>query len=364
MTSSYRIARFSLPFFVFAFILTSSLFYRHFSAVQAQPYYAAVKGVSCSACHVNPAGAGVRKISEGSPTFINNSLAVGADLRSGYSNDGNPLTDYTFKMHEQRFYLMAEPSQNLFFSYSNESGSTAEAYGMIQKEEWGDVYARFGRFFIPYGLQISDPDNSAFTKTNPFSPKAIGFSLQPGVSDIGVEVGLAPKKIYFLNLALSNGANKSGTGSAKAFVGRGGFAFQHGGFGLTGFQGSIPSVAGNEQVRYGGFGWLGFGSLAVLGEIGQGYDLQSSTQSRKYANAAYAEIDYKFGDPESYENNLMLKSKFDYSKYGDTSPSYRYTLGAEWFFKSHISFEGQYRFLKETPEIDNDQALVLGHLWF
>lgn len=306
----------------------------------------------------------MRKISEGSPTFINNTLGLGADLRASYSNDGNPLSDYSFKAQEQRIYLTAEPAESIIFVYANESGSTAEAYGMLQKKEWFDFYLRFGRFFLPYGLQVSDPDNSAYTKTGAFAPKSVGFSLQPGVSDIGLEVGFAPKKLYFLNLSLTNGSNRSGSGSAKAVTGRGGLIFNRLALGVTGFQASVPSVVGQEQVRYGGFGWLCLGSLVLLGEIGQGSDVESSTQTRKFVNAAYAELNYKFGNPDSYQNDLTFKAKFETLKSEGESARHRYTLGLEWFLKSHFSVEGQYRFLRETPETSNDQALVLGHLWF
>lgn len=183
----------SKTFPISRFVFVLSLVTGHWSLItdaSAQPYYAAMKGLSCSACHVNPAGAGVRKISEGSPTFINNAIALGADLRGAYSNDGNPLADYSFKALQQRIYLTAEPAESLIFAYSNESGSTAEAYGMLKREEWFDFYVRFGKFFLPYGLQISDPDNSAFIKTGSFAPKSAGFSLQPGLTDTGIEYGL------------------------------------------------------------------------------------------------------------------------------------------------------------------------------
>jgi len=332
--------------------------------ILSQPYYAATKGISCSVCHVNPSGAGVRKPTEGSVTFINNAIGLGADLRVGYSNDSAKFQDYSFKSHEQRVYLTAEPIEGVSLAYSNESGSTAEAYGMIQKDDWLYAYVRVGRFFLPYGLQISDPDNSAYIKTTWFAPTNVGFSLQPGLTDLGVEVGFAPKKDYFLNLAVTNGSNKSGSGSAKAITGRGGLIKKHFALGLTGFQGSLPSVAGQEEVRYGGFGWARLGSFVVLGEIGQGSDLASSTQTKKFVNASYAEINYKLGTADSYFNNLLLKGKFDYSKTEDLSPLYRYTLGTEWFIKNHFSIEGQYRFLRENPETDNDEALFLTHLWF
>lgn len=103
----------------------------------------------------------------------------------------------------------------------------------------------------------------------------------------------------------------------------------------------------------------------LLAEIGQGYDVQSATQSRKNISAAYVEIDYKLGIPDSYVNNLMFKGKFDYldSDY-QTDPNSRYTLGVEWFIKRHFSIEGAYRFLREKPETDNDELLFLTHLWF
>lgn len=351
-----------------AFPALSCLLLVAVSPVFAQPYYAAMKGISCAACHINPSGGGARKSREGSPTFINNAIAIGADLRGSYSNRNYPLTDYAFTVGKQRFYIQAEPAEDLVFSYANESGATAEAYGMIQKPEWLNAYARFGRFFLPYGLQISDPDDVAFIKTTPFAPKNAGFTLQPGVSDAGVEVGIAPRKDYFFNMSVTNGLNKTGSGSARAVSGRGGVIFSNASIGVSGFQNAVPSVSGQDEVRYGSFGWVRFGKLVALAEAGQGYTRESSTQTRKNVNAVYAEVDYKFGARDDYMNALMLKGKFDYSKADVSATSsdekYRYTIGLEWFIKNHFSVEGLYRFLREKPEVDNDRALILGHLWF
>lgn len=332
---------------------------------QARPYYAAMKGISCSTCHLNPAGAGVRRASEGTPTFLNNAFTIGVDLRGSYVNDTHPLNDFSFKTLEQRIYLMAEPMDSLFLGYSNESGSTAEAYGMATKEEWFDAYARFGRFFLPYGLQVSDPDNSSFIKSSPFAPKGAGFSLQAGVTDVGVEVGLAPKKKYFANLSVTNGSNRTGSGSAKAVTGRGGLIFENASVGVTGFQSAVPSVSSQEQVRYGLFGWLRAGPVVLMGEAGWGTDVVSSTSAKKNVRAVYLELNWKLGNPDSYSSNLMLIGKFDYgdSDY-QTGARQRYTLGLEWFLKSHLSVGGEYRFVRENPEIENDQALLLAHLWF
>ncbi|MBI2915535.1 MAG: hypothetical protein HYY07_01595 [Elusimicrobia bacterium] len=351
-----------------SFLILSVLFSLSFFAnrLQSQPFYAAAQGVSCSACHLNPAGGGARKTPESSPTFLNDSLSLGADFRATYSNDGDPLTDYTFKAQEQRVYIVAEPAEGIQFSYANESGSTAEVYGIVRSKELWDAYLRVGKFFLPYGLQISDPDNSAYIKTSPFAPKGVGFTMQPGLTDLGLEIGLAPKKSYFLNFSVTNGANKSGSGSAKAVTARIGKIFPVAALGFTGFQNGLPSVSGNETVRYGGFGWFRAGKMVLMGEVGNGYDIESSTQSRKHTTAVYAEVNYKLiGEMDSFSNDLILKGKLDYVRSDKiSSEKFRYTLGLEWFLKNHISFEGQYRFLKEKPEVDNDQALLLAHLWF
>src|SRR6185503_6918077 len=118
---------------------------------QARPYYAAKKGLSCAACHINPAGGGARWPWEKAPTRLNDSIALGADLRAMLQDVKGAASSYN--LNESAIYLMAKPSNMITAVYENKSAATSQVYGIWKPENApSGFYVKAGRFFVPYGM--------------------------------------------------------------------------------------------------------------------------------------------------------------------------------------------------------------------
>lgn len=333
------------------------------SSLLAQPYYSAKKGINCSACHVNPAGTGMRIPSPSNPTKINDAISFGADFRFLFSKVQGG-SDSTFAVARNALYLLAEPVPSLSLLYNYNEERTAEMYALAKMPGDLPAYLRAGRFFVPYGLQLNDPKNSGLTRIAPFSPTA-GFSLSPTQSDTGVEFGLSPKSGGFFNLSITNNAPNSGGANtnSKALTGRGGFVAKPGTLGATFFRGKNSDAStGRLEERYGLFGWTRFGPLILVGEGGWGVNTSNADSTKTRLQAVSAEVDY-----ELLEETLLVRGIFDHLDPNTTQAQdsrSRYIFGAEWFALKYLSLETQIRILTETPSISNNEALALTHIWF
>lgn len=336
---------------------------------RARPYYAAKKALSCTACHINPAGGGPRWPTERSPVRINDSINLGADFRFiGAKSQGNHAANRSsFKTSEIALYIMARPSPELQLVYDNNNNLNTEAYGMWSTERYDlPLYLRVGRFYVPYGLQINDIDQltAAYIKGVDFSP-SVGFSMTNTQSDNGVEVGLNPKKGYFFNLAATNGqpAGAAAANNAKAWTARGGFITEFFALGATAFRNHPLGAFNSLEERAGVFGWTRIWKLVLLGEYDWGRNRRNGDiPTKTHMRAGYAEL-----NAEVLPETLLLKAKFDFVNpnvaSGDNAKR-RYTAGFEWFITQNSSFEAQARMLTEKPKIKNDQGLFAFHVWF
>lgn len=343
-----------------ALSLVSGILFFPFS-VWGQPYYAAKKGLSCAACHVSPSGGGMRLPRETSPGRVNDAVAIGADFRFALKRL-EAASDATFVTARQNLYVLAQPQDQLLLMLANNQGTTAEAYGML-KDPDRPVYLKAGRFFIPYGLQLADADNSGLTRIAPFAP-TVGFSMAPTQSDSGLEIGLMPKKDYFVNVSLTNGAASGGADSsdAKAVTARWGFIQKAGALGATFYRNKTLGAGGEKEQRYGLFGWTRWGPLVLLGEGGWGLERLLATQERTNLRSLHAELDY-----DLKPDLLLLRGRFEHldpntAQSGDSRR--RLILGSEWFPFSYLAFEAQCRIIEETPRTNNNEGLLLTHFWF
>ena len=330
------------------------------SAAEARPYYAARKGLSCAACHIAPAGGGMRKPRENSPGRLTDAVSLGADLRVSFSRIEKSGVS-AFEVDRSALYVAAAPRPELQLVYNMDNAITSQVYGLWRAQGNLPFYARAGRFWLPYGIQWEDPDNSVFTRTTPFTPN-VGFDMSQSAADTGVEFGLAPKKDYFLNLSLTNGqpAGATDNNERKAATARAGIIrkfFMVGGSFYTDSSGPLPLH--KKQTRFDLMGWLTLSPVVLMAEWGSGSDeLNSGGRTRLRSSAA--ELDLEPGP------GWLGKVRFD-SVDPDTSlpgdDRRRYSIGVERLLES-ISVELAYRLSLETPKVKNNELFLQTHVWF
>jgi hypothetical protein len=188
-------------------------------AARAEPYLAAQQGYKCMACHVNPAGGGMRnafgniyaqnvlaatKIGAADDLWtgaVNRFVMLGGDLRAGWTRTDIPHQQQSneFEVSDARLYLDVEAIPDRLSVYLDErlapgSATNLEAYARY----WSADHAwliQAGRMYLPFGLRLED--DTAFTRTVP------GINMT--TPDTGLEIGWESTR-FSAQLALSNGS--------------------------------------------------------------------------------------------------------------------------------------------------------------
>lgn len=175
----------------------------------AEPYLAVGKGMHCSACHVHPAGGGMRntygnvfsqtelparRLGGDSQPFwdgaIGTWLSAGANMRGAwrYIDTPNSPTVSDFDISRATVYLQANLVQNRLFLYVDQQVAPG---GSINREAYvrtsssnGKLHLAAGQFYLPYGLRLQD--DTAFVRektgvnfTNPDKGVQAGYSSGP-----------------------------------------------------------------------------------------------------------------------------------------------------------------------------------------
>ena len=198
------------------------------NSASAEPYLAVRTGQACSACHVNPAGGGLR--TEYGAIFGQRILAR-KPLQGGGSSTSFSLTDSlsiggNARFNAQQFDLKGGDSQlefqtdrvsvygsfvlndlvSLYVDQQVAPGGSLnrEAWVKLKRDDW---YIRMGKLFLPFGWRLED--DSAFVR------QATGINFNS--SDNGVEIGLDRPNLQ-AQLAITNGAGGGGEVDDGKFV--------------------------------------------------------------------------------------------------------------------------------------------------
>lgn len=174
-----------------------------FGVARAEPYLALRSGLSCSSCHVNRTGGGGRTAygaSFGARTLaavpkdgarvpfdgaLHERVRIGSDLRAAYLGHfrGDEAYVGEYRIQEANLYLQVDVLEDRLALYADErfapgGAANREAFLLVHGFR-GGVYAKAGRFFLPYGLRLQDDE--AATR------RGTGFTFE--TSDTGIEIG-------------------------------------------------------------------------------------------------------------------------------------------------------------------------------
>jgi len=245
---------------------------RYFShAPLAEPYLAVRTGQACSACHVNPAGGGLRTAY--GTTFGNNALPVEPVLEDAITEEiavagglrvgGNARlstrlldlegTEGNLAFATDRITLYGQLKLTDFLSlYVDQRVAPG---GSFNRESWfllsrGKWYLKGGKFFLPYGWRLED--DSAFIR------RATGINFN--TPDNGVEVGYDGATIQ-AQLAVTNGSLGDERDDGKFFLFRGSWLTGLGRLGIS--TGHNDTDTGDRKL-YGLFAGFNTGPVAWL----------------------------------------------------------------------------------------------------
>jgi hypothetical protein len=352
-----RISRQLFPLLVFAALATAG--------ADATPRFSLRTGYPCQACHVDPAGGGMRKAlgiqygeddlplpvrssTPGEPSLSRNItdwLSIGADFRTMYfAVDSETLAtrrhermDAFFQMQGD-IYLQLSLSKKLSVILRKGLYSDFDAFAMFNALPAGGG-VKAGRFVPNFGTRIDDHTSYVRSMT--------GFSPERGtIQHTGVEAMVAPGGIKLTGgVYNADDGFGSGTSSAKAFLGRVETILDIGGSVHLGLGANIYTkrlTDGTSTVITGGMGGLAIGDLAITGEADW---LTTGGPASVKQRIVFVEADYPVLE------GIDVKFAYDYFDPNDrrlTGILSRYTAGLEFFPLPGVEVRPLYRFGKDT----------------
>lgn len=333
--------------------------------MHAEPSY----GLACGDCHINPTGGGMRNqhgrevmldllpmVKEDHAEFEEmihwgKNVAIGGDFRFMYLHSQKESTasvKNAFFPMQTDLYIAVSPTDHLTLYLQDGRGGPREYFGLFQKLPY-NAYFKFGRFIPPYGLKLDD--HTSFIREK----------LQLGAldQDAGVEAGFV-KGYFFGHAAAINGNPGSETddNDKKGFSGTAGFRSPHLTMGGSyyvnhGLDDERTYAGGYAMAHVWRFSWLGEWDMVRVADLNLG--------TRMTGFVIYQELDFSPAD------GVVLKAKYDRYDPDRTEPDdelQRVTAGADFYPYPYTEVSAQYRRNLERPALQNDQWLVLMHLFF
>ena len=256
------------------------------SQLQALPRYSAKYKQSCSLCHQNPTGGGMRNL-YGAQFFsytelpvkpmedlsqldkinpmLNKNVQVGFDFRTIYWKSDDELVGNSFLAMHGDLYMAFSPSERMTVYIEKGIHSAFEAFALLKKLPMSGTL-KAGRFIPAYGWRFVDHKS--------FVRDFLGFSQYPDfgprlVEDTGLELGFYPEKWEAVFGLTNGGSGPIDYDKGKAFTTRVLKRLAIGDLQLT-FGGSYRyGEFGSDDplLRYGGGLWgLNYQNLSYVGE--------------------------------------------------------------------------------------------------
>ena len=324
--------------------------------VAALPMYASREGATCVTCHVDPTGGGIRNefgfvynrnrhSTEAEERWssltvdpkLNDWITLGIDLRVLYlaehvNGSSETLDTSTFFPMQGQVNLAVMPHEHLALVASHgmvvdEPGFptgyvTREIYGMFEGLP-GGVYARAGRFRLPFGLR--QDDHTSFTRDAGF------LTYDSQKPSAGIEVGHIGSRLF---------VQGSFVNDDEPFVTRAQTATAKVGWAAERFQAAVSGFhrEGGDNL-WSLYASATHGAWTVLGEF-TGGTLESLAPSNR--EAFFAELDYRVS------RGVNLRAKVDYMDVFRGEPGgqrRRYSGDVDWnpvpFAQAKLSYRWQ-----------------------
>ena len=346
----------------------------------ALPEYAAYSGSNCMACHVGPTGGFGRKVqSMNDLGYISERVSLSGDFIFMALWDQREPADDRFVLFpmEAALHLNVALKPTITITASQDFGTLREVYGMVHNEAQ-TAYVRAGFFTLPYGLLFAD--HTSFVKegrvesgSRTFDEVGIGAGLfSTRYKDSGIEAGFSGQP-WFINVAMTAGVvgqeersfPSSQSGSKRAITRRAGFITKNVSLGASMYT-NDNELLDRRILRYGGFGWVKAGRVALLFEHDEGEEERFTVGGSTQMSASYAELVYAFPGPSRRTSYAKLRyERLDPNRSLSADALQRFVASYRFSPTDFVSIETFYRKNEEDPvDRSNDDVYVLTRVFF
>lgn len=351
----------------FNIVLGGLLFFISLS-VFAEPYLAIKSGLRCSSCHVSPTGGGMRnhfgqeygrslaasnqqlsRISSG----INEHLNIGGDFRGRAQSISVDGQDDQFNLDTERasIYLHADlipQTLQLYIDQQFSPASQNRSAWVSYRPELPGLYARAGKFFLPYGFRLQD--DTAFIR----QVSGINFSS----ADNGIEVG-GDYKSWSVQLALTNGtAGAAETNTDKQFSLRSVYIKPEW---RTGFSINTNKGVNAKREMFNVFAGANLFSIQWLFEIDRIKDTQTNSITQQ---VLFAELNKEI---IKGHNIKFTHESHDPNTDVDEDERTRNSVVWEYFPIHQAQISSGFRVsegIPQKPQDNSDEIFIALHAWF
>jgi hypothetical protein len=354
------------------------------------PRFAAYTGDKCGDCHVNPSGGSMRsewgtkygqqnlemdmfkKLSakmEFSPK-LSKSISVGGDVRIAHSDNQVKTSTAAdkFLAMEGNIYINAKLNEKLsvFVSaglQSQQAPVKNEFYGLLSNISPAKIYFQAGKFSPSFGIRI--PDHRAYQR--------LYLLNTPYDADAGFLLGISPGD-FNMNVAVFNGLSIDffDTDLNKMFVASADYTFHfaedlvHVNLGTSFYNNpfrkadQFGDMMDANQKSFNGFTKIGlFDRVAILGEV----DFIENQETNVFKRGMY-----NFGELSvRLVRGVELRGQYemrDPNRDVVDDEISRISAGFALFPMPGMEMEGMYRFVTETPSVDNNEYQMMFHFYF
>jgi hypothetical protein len=361
------------------------------SGALALPTYAARTGFSCVSCHFDPNGGGPRKdigflferqrhdlLPDPDPRWqslagLTNVLAdilyFGTNSRLLYLYEdpeaygtSNPDHTSSFFQMQGALYTTFRPHPKLALvwslDFSDAGAQVRDAYGMLDGLP-EDLYLRFGRIRVPFGLRQDDhtgatrggflDGGSADTGALPYDPRT---------TQTGFEVGFYPGP-FQISGALTDGPSAPFVDQAQTLIGKVVYLHRRLQIGASVYD-SYQTSTGARATRWGGFALYGWRELALIGEVVGGRDRDGS-QAVTRLIASYVEADWRFS------RALLAIARYDFidrNLDADGEAGERFGVEGVWTVVPFADLRLALRYIVPEQSGDVPQLLAMWHFYY
>lgn len=336
--------------------------------------------LSCNVCHVNPSG-GMLRNETGQYFGLNflpsdktvpeamrggtsaGALTLGGDFRfmalSEQDRDNNPV----FFPMQADLYASARVLERLTFmsQFGLEQGgntSVREAFGIFGGDTPYNSYVKAGKFMPPYGHRLAD--HTALIRSK------LGFDgSDPSAYYSGVEVGAEPV-LFFGRAAMFNqnttpalNTDSSRRGMSAVAGWRG--LWLHLGASYLSMENYEVSASGaSDRSAIGIYGALRGKDMGMLDRLTYLFEFDYVDDSGpEEFTVSYNELAYRLMD------GVTLKARQESFVSDTEDDEARYAIGADLYPYPFTEVTVEYRINRESGnEIDNNELMLIGHIWF